>query len=87
MPPDTQAGVRRRQPWDAAHIDARREMQDELLDLFNYAELLGDEVMKARVQLVPGHRRLTLSSSFVLIPPRPYRRARPCLTSPTSELR
>ena len=32
------------QPWDAGHIDARREMQDECLDLFNYAELLGDEV-------------------------------------------
>jgi hypothetical protein len=39
------------QPWDAAHIDARCEMQDECLDLFNYAELLGDEVMKVRVQL------------------------------------
>ena len=39
------------QPWDAGHIDARREMQDECLDLFNYAELLGDEVMKVRVQL------------------------------------
>jgi len=34
------------QPWDAANIYARREMQGELCDLFNYAELLGDEVMK-----------------------------------------
>ena len=33
-----------------AHRRAR-EMQDELCDLFNYAELLGDEVMKVRVQL------------------------------------
>ena len=39
------------QPWDAQHIDARREMQGELCDLYNYAELLGDEVMKVRVQL------------------------------------
>jgi hypothetical protein len=31
--------------------DARREMQDELLDLYNYASLLDDEVMKVRVQL------------------------------------
>lgn len=39
------------QPWAAAHIDARREMQGELLDLFNYAGLLDDEVMKVRIQL------------------------------------
>jgi hypothetical protein len=32
-------------------IDARREMQGELCDLYNYADLLGDEVMKVRVQL------------------------------------
>jgi hypothetical protein len=40
-----------RQPWDAAHIDARAEMQGELLDLYNYAELLGDDVLMVRVQL------------------------------------
>jgi hypothetical protein len=40
-----------RQRWDAAHIDVRREMQGELCDLFNYADLLGDEVMKVRIQL------------------------------------
>jgi hypothetical protein len=26
-------------------------MQDELCDLYNYADLLGDEVMKVRIQL------------------------------------
>lgn len=36
--------------WDAQHIDARREMQGELCDLFNYADLLDDEVLKVRVQ-------------------------------------
>jgi hypothetical protein len=40
-----------RQPWNAQHINARREMQGELCDLFNYADLLGDEVMKVRIQL------------------------------------
>lgn len=39
------------QPWDAAHIDARREMQGELCDLYNYADLLDDEVMKVRIQM------------------------------------
>lgn len=38
-------------PWDAQHINARAEMQDELLDLYNYAELLGDNVLMARVRL------------------------------------
>jgi hypothetical protein len=40
-----------RRPWDAAHIDARREMQRELCDLYNYAELMGDEMMKVRIQM------------------------------------
>ena len=30
------------QPWDLEHIDARQEMQDELLDLYNYAKLYSD---------------------------------------------
>jgi hypothetical protein len=37
--------------WSAAHGDARCEAQDELLDLYWYADLLGDEVLKVRVQL------------------------------------
>lgn len=39
------------QPWDAEHIDARKEMQGELCDLYNYADLLSDEVLKVRIQL------------------------------------
>jgi hypothetical protein len=35
--------------WSAEHVDARHE--DELLDLYWYAELLGDEVLKVRMQL------------------------------------
>ena len=34
-----------------AGIDARREMQGELCDLFNYADLLDDDVMKVHIQL------------------------------------
>lgn len=30
------------QPWDLEHIDARGEMMDELLDLYNYAKLYSD---------------------------------------------
>jgi len=30
------------QPWDLDHIDARSEMKDELLDLYNYAKLYAD---------------------------------------------
>lgn len=37
--------------WDAQSVDARREMQDELLDLYNYASLLDDEVMTVRVHM------------------------------------
>jgi len=40
------------QPWDAAHIDARREMQGECLDLFNYSLLLTDKELAERVQSV-----------------------------------
>lgn len=37
--------------WNAAHVDARREAQDELYDLYWYAELLGDDELKIRMQL------------------------------------
>jgi hypothetical protein len=37
--------------WDPEHINARAEMQAELCDLYNYAELLGDEVLMTRVRL------------------------------------
>jgi hypothetical protein len=37
--------------WSAEHVDARREAQDELLDLYWYADLLKDEVLKVRMQL------------------------------------
>jgi hypothetical protein len=38
-------------PWDAEHVNARQELQDELLDAFNYSTLLNDEVLATRVQL------------------------------------
>jgi len=45
------AGAREHsQPWDAEHIDARKEMQDELCDLWNYSDLLEDEDLKREVQ-------------------------------------
>jgi hypothetical protein len=37
--------------WDAQSVDARREMQDEFLDAYNYASLLDDEVLRVRIQL------------------------------------
>jgi hypothetical protein len=37
--------------WSAQAVNARNEMQDELLDLYNYASLLDDEVLRVRVQL------------------------------------
>jgi hypothetical protein len=39
------------EPWDAAHIDWRRELQGELLDAYNYADLCPDEVLKVRIHL------------------------------------
>jgi hypothetical protein len=37
-------------PWDATHVDARAELMDEVLDAWNYADLLDDEVLKVRIQ-------------------------------------
>lgn len=33
------------QPWDAQHVDARREMQQELCDLANYSDLLNNRTL------------------------------------------
>jgi hypothetical protein len=41
-----------RSVWSAQSVDARKEMQDELLDLYNYASLLDDEVLGVRVHLI-----------------------------------
>jgi hypothetical protein len=37
--------------WTAGHVDARREAQGELCDLYWYADLLKDEVLKVRIHL------------------------------------
>lgn len=37
--------------WSTKHVDARREAQDELCDLYWYADLFKDEVLKVRIQL------------------------------------
>lgn len=36
--------------WSPEHINARKEMQGELCDLFNYSTLLQDEVLQVRIQ-------------------------------------
>lgn len=38
------------EPWDAEHIDARKEIKNELADLYNYAELLADKVLATKVR-------------------------------------
>lgn len=38
-------------PFDADHVAVIPEMKGEILDLYNYASLLDDEVLKTRVQL------------------------------------
>lgn len=37
--------------WNAQSVDWRRELQDELLDAYSYADLCPDEDFKKRVQL------------------------------------
>lgn len=37
-------------PWDAAYIDAPREMQDELCDLANYSTLLPNQALAATIR-------------------------------------
>jgi hypothetical protein len=38
--------------WDAEHIDAVKEMQDELLDLANYSTLLNNQLGRLVFQTV-----------------------------------